>query len=297
MSSKEKKNVPALKADHAGISVFDFPDYRQYLQAFFQESKSEKKYFSYRYFARHAGFGSQSYLKMIMDGQRNLKASSIKKIVQALDLSKKEAEYFETLVLYDQAQTSADKDHYLSRLSLLRSKVRVKGLSKDEYDYLVSPYLVIIREMAALSDFKADPEWIHDNLIRNMSVDHVKKSLDVLMRLNLLKKDDDGAIRHSGKTLQTQVDVNSDHVIEFHRQVLSEARFAMTVAPQGEWDVTSVILPMPKDLIPKAIEMMHHCCEQIVQMVNKGTRNFHEVFQINMQLFPVTKTKRDKSKS
>ena len=53
------------------VDGFQFQDYREFLRAYYAERKTHAK-ISYRAFSRRAGLGSPNYLKLVMDGARNL---------------------------------------------------------------------------------------------------------------------------------------------------------------------------------------------------------------------------------
>lgn len=88
--------------------------------------KARSRHFSFRYLARICGFGSSGFLKMVMEGQRNLSPSSINKLTKALKLNEKEAVYFETLTFFNQSDAKKDKELYLERLSHLKASMKGK---------------------------------------------------------------------------------------------------------------------------------------------------------------------------
>ena len=44
------------------INIFEYQNYRLYLKDYYQEQKSTKKYFSYRYFSKKAGINAPAFL-------------------------------------------------------------------------------------------------------------------------------------------------------------------------------------------------------------------------------------------
>ena len=74
------------------ISVLKYIDYRLYLREYYTDRKKNQRGFSYRWFNQKAGFSSPVYLKLVMEGKRNLTKSSIAKFSLALH-SKETKEY------------------------------------------------------------------------------------------------------------------------------------------------------------------------------------------------------------
>ena len=60
-------------------SVFEYLDYRTFLRDHYTASKQLKPQYSFRYFSRRAGLSSSNFLKLVMDGKRNLGAETVAK--------------------------------------------------------------------------------------------------------------------------------------------------------------------------------------------------------------------------
>lgn len=244
--------------------------------------------FSYRYLERLSGL-SRSYFKLILDGKRNLSSRAANQLARALKLRKKELVYFETLVLYNQAQSDDEKDRYFEYLMTLRPSVPIEGMTPDQYEYFSKTYFVEIREMVAMPGFQEDPHWICQNLRRSLKPKEVQHALEVLERLGLVKRTRSGKLKHSDKTIESPLHAESIDIFNYHRQLLNEGKDAITAAPFEEWDVGTITIPMPKKALPRVMKILKKCREEIIDFINQGEQDYHEVFQVNMQMFPVTK--------
>ena len=275
-----------------GTDLYLHTDYREFLRQVFGYWKANKPQFSFRFFAKQAGFGGQSYLKMVIDGERNLTPDSVTKFVRALRLDKKQTDYFEAMVFYTQAKNEDEKERYYNQMMKLRPKMRLKGIDKDQYEYLTDSLYVAIREMAALGSFKDDPKWIAARLRYPTSSVKVGKALDVLKRLGLVTKNKKGELVHSGGALQSPVDLESVEYLHCHRKILTESRDLIMSAPFDEWDMASVTIPLSKKRLPQMMEILRHAIQEIVELANEDKGNFEEVYQANYQLFPLTRVER-----
>lgn len=290
MGRQSKNNRPEIVFEK--VNIYDFLNYRAYLKTVYEKRKAVDYGFSFRFFARMAGLGGQSYLRMVMDGKRNLSAASAAKFATALQLNKRESHYFEALVFHNQADNEADRDRYFSQILSLRPATKITGVTSDQLEYASSPLYVTLREMTAMPEFVEDVAWINDHLTQRVKPAEIRRALEVLEKLGLLIRDEQGQLKHSGLALQTPVDIESPEVLNYHRSALSESKDAILTAPPGEWDVASMTIPIPKEELAKIMDVLQKCREDIVGLINAGTRNFHEIYQINMQMFPVTKIKR-----
>jgi len=62
------------------VNIFDYLNYRQFLKDIFAYKKKVNPRYSYRVFARQAGFSSPATLKYVIDGERNVSDKSLLKI-------------------------------------------------------------------------------------------------------------------------------------------------------------------------------------------------------------------------
>lgn len=277
------------------MTVFDYIDYRLFLKDKLAELKENNSRFSFRLFARLAGLSSPGYLKMVMDGERNLSPTSINQFAKGLKLGKKEAMYFEALVLFKQAKSEAERDMYLERLSALKPQPKLMGISKDQFEYFTHHYYVVIREMVALPDFKEDEEWIASHMSTPIKAKEAREAIDTLLRLGLVHRDEDGKLVQADGSLTTEPEVASVEVFNFHRNMLNEAKAAMIHLSPESRDITSLTIPIPKDFLPEIKHKIQELRETIIHTINNGPPHYHEVYQINIQLFPVTTTKSDEA--
>lgn len=284
-SSEPERKVFVIKH----TDLFSFRDYREYLKALYAEMKASHPFFSYRYFARIAGLGGKSYLKMVIDGSRNLTPKTVSKFIKGFKLNKKETRYFETLVLYGQSKSEEEKTRYFEELSALTPSTSITGLSKDVYEYFTDNLFVIIREMAALPNFCEDPQWIAKKLRRKVKPGDIQHAIEVLLKLKLLSRNSEGKLKHSGRTLKSPMDDDSPEILACHRRILSETKDLVFKSPKGEWDVCSMVIPIQKKNLPLIMDLFRDYLQKIIDHVNKGDRNFQEVYQISMQMMPVTK--------
>src|SRR6201986_1824211 len=95
------KQPPKKKKD-VGVSVYDFLDHRAYLAAYYAAAKRTRPSFSFRLFSKLAGLRSPNFLKLLIDGERNLGADSVGRFAEALGLTGADAEFFADLVAFGQ---------------------------------------------------------------------------------------------------------------------------------------------------------------------------------------------------
>lgn len=270
-------------------TIFTYLDYRAFLRDTTQQLKIHKS-FNLRTFAKAAGIKAPGYLKMIIEGRRNLTKETADKFALALGLSSREREYFVVLVGYNQTEDPDEKRDYFDKMISLRPRSQHFVLEKKYNRYFSRHYYVCVREMVALQDFREDYKWIAKRCIPHISPMQAREALETLLELGLLKRDDIGGLVQVENFIATQ-DRNTQEVeaYHFHEAVIDKARHALGLLKQNERSYYALTLPMSKSQFEEIIADFYEFRDKVVRKIEQGDRNFDDVYQINFQLFPVTK--------
>jgi uncharacterized protein (TIGR02147 family) len=274
--------------------IAHFTDYRAFIRARYAFLKATRPGFSYRSFARRAGFSSGSFLKLVADGQRNLSQDSIDRVAKGLGLDRREAEVFEALVLFGQVSTAAARSRQYDRLAKLVDHDPLAQLERAHYEAYSSWYPFVIRELAGRPDFQEDPEWIGRRLCPRVRPAAVKRAVEQLQRLGLLARDDEGRLRPSTRTLSTGAEVSSLSVVNFHKRMLELATGALDRLPRDRRNVTGVTVTLNPKQYARVVELISELRREILRIEAESPNPPHpadgpfEVHQVQLTLFPVT---------
>ena len=230
---------------------------------------------------------------MILKGKRNITATSIHKLTKILKLNKKEAQYFENLVMFNQAKKDKDRDYYFNLLQETRPSQKLTLLQKNQLEFFSKKYIVVIHQMMLLPNFKGNSKWIAENLNPPVTQQEALYAFKVMKNLKLIEKDKDGNFQHTSNSITTDAETDSFHLYKFHREMLNDAKVALIEENPALCDITSLTIPVPKKSIPAFKKKIQGFRETIIDWINKGSEDFYEVFQLNIQLFPTTKTKKN----
>lgn len=89
---------PLLTLQKLGLDIYAYLDSRKLIQDYCQLCKARDSRYSLRWFARKMGFGAPNYIKLIIDGERNISEKRIQAFSDVMGLKGEEQEYFELLV-------------------------------------------------------------------------------------------------------------------------------------------------------------------------------------------------------
>lgn len=265
-------------------NVFKYLDYRKFLRDYYSAKKEENRPFSFRSFARDAGFTSPNYMKLIMDGERNLSEAGVRKFIKGLKLRKIEAEFFENLVYLNQAKTDEERNFYYQKLAAYKKYQEVKTVEHEQFEYFSKWYFVAVRELAHLKDFRADPKWIVAKLDKKISQKEAAEAIDLLLKLGLLVKAEDGTIKPSEINISTETEVRSLAVANYHREMITKAAQSIEAAHHDERDISSLTVSVSKESFEKAKKMIQEFRRKLLITLAED-KNPDAVYQVNFQLF------------
>lgn len=268
--------------------IYSYLSYRLYLRDYYQAAKGHVEGFSYRYLSKQAGFSSTNFLKLVMDGQRNLGEDSIDRVCRALELKAGQARFFADLVAFEQAGDHRSKNEAFERVMASRRFREARFIDQGMYQYLSHWYYPAIREMVARADFREDPVWIAGQLLPAITPHQAGQALELLQRLGLVVRDEE-----SGRLLRGEAGVSAGHEVatlaarNFHRQMLERASESMLLVPRERRDLSALTVCISPETAQELKEEIHRLRERMMERCDRDETP-SEVYQINIQLFPLT---------
>lgn len=278
-----------LRKTPPSVNVFEFLDYRAFLRAYYEAEKKRRPAFSHRFFSRQAGLKSPNFLKLVMDGERNLGPETVPKFIHAMGLTGEAATFFADLVAFTQSETVADKNRAFERISASRRFRTAKRIEGDLFKYLSHWYYPAIRELAAREDFQESPKWIASRLRPKITPADASTALNLLLSLGLLVRDPS-----TGKILRGEPTLTTDHqvvrslaVTNFHRQMLERASDSIETVKAIHRDLAALTVCVSPDTSAIVKDRIHRFREELTQICDADTKG-SVVYQLNVQWFPLS---------
>lgn len=276
-------------------SIFTYTDYRKYLKDMFEMMKNESKSFSHRQFAKRAGFRSSNYVLLVIQGKRNISSEAILKIAKALKLKKKESEFFENLVRFNQAKTDEERNFYYSKIADNREYSKSRPIEKGQYDYYSNWYVPVVREMVLMENFDESPAWIANNVTPKITEAEASGAIDLLLDLGLLVRGSDGTLGQSDPHIFSGDDVASLAIANFQRDMIELAGKSIDSQRPAEREIGSLTFAVSKDKLTEAKKMIREFRSKIAGFLAEG-EGADAVYQFNFQLFNISDDGKGRSK-
>ncbi len=281
----------------SAIRIFDYSDYRSYLGEYYKDQKERNTYFSYRYFANKAGIRSIGLYKDVVDGKQSLSRRAIAKFSEAIGHSKREAEYFEAMVFFTDAETIEERKFYFERMMACHeSKARI--IEASRYEYYSQWYYSAVRALLSFYSFDGVEFSSLANLLSPpITTEQAKKAIEVLERLGMIKRKENGFFEPCDQIITTgQLNNNKQvqtlSVINFQKNLLSLAAEAYDRYSERQMDMSTVTLSISKKTRHLIKEEAAVFRKKVLSLAEKDTHP-ECLYQLNCQFFPLTDLGKD----
>jgi uncharacterized protein (TIGR02147 family) len=285
-----------LVSGRGEIDVFEYLDYRAFLRDLYLERKERGRGFSYRAFSRRAGLKSPNYLKMVIDGIRNITPAMAERFARALGLEGEGAQYFVNLVAFNQASTAAERNTHYQRLTTSRRYRKAHRIDLAHAAYHSTWYLPAIRELAARSDFSDDPDWIARTLVPAVSRIDARRAVATLVELGMLVRDSSGRLVQGEALVSTGAETRSLHIANYHRTMMERAAESIDLFPSEDRDISSLTLCLGDDGVQRLKDRIQRFRRELLEM-SALEDDPVRVVQVNFQLFPLSTASTDRTEA
>lgn len=271
-------------------SVFFYSDYRAFMADYFDEQKATKYGFSYQYFANKAGIKARDFIYRVIKGSKNLSNTSSLKIAQAMDLKKKEIDFFQALVSFNQSTAHEEKMHYYQQMSEIKQKSnrtpKLALLEDDQIEFHAKWYHAVVRSLIGLISFSGDYEELASRVIPAITVREAKKSVALLERLGLIYKDNDGMYHITTATITTGDAFRSMALHTYYRNCFKLMENSMDTIDRSERNISGLTLGVSKESYKAMVDRLADLRKEFILLAQDDSKA-DQVYNVTIGLYPV----------
>jgi uncharacterized protein (TIGR02147 family) len=252
----------------------------QWLAAELAEKRASNPRYSLRLFAIKLGF-SPGRVSEYISGKRPITLKQALKIADRLSYPPDKRRRFFHCIEFENLLPSEEPTDIDSAY---------RKLSAEAFAVVADWYHFAILSLMDLDNFKASEEWISARL--GISKKTAREAIQRLINIGLLEKRR-GQLSKLTPSHATTSDVPSTALRISHKQTLQQASEALDNVPIHLRDITSITMavnPMKLNEAKKLIKKFRH---QLSTLMETGKKT--EVYNLNIQLVPVTKSERGNS--
>jgi len=276
----------------------EFTDYRQYLRDFYEYKRAltqnDLRPYSYATFSAAADIKSPNYLKLIIDGQRNLSVDMARKFARALGLNKDESDEFLALVEFSQTIDPLERNRRLKVLADIRVQSQLKAgtINSDTWDKIPSWVTWALHALTDLEGVRFQPEVLFDLLRGKARGEEIRRALERLMASGeLTRNPETGEVVRGRELMSGSESIPVAMVRKLQAELIYLGLESLFQDPPQDREIGAQTLALTEDefeVLKFELRQFRKRWAKDVSVARKTTKG-NRVFQLNIQLFPVTK--------
>lgn len=268
-----------------------YMDYRIYLKDFYLWKRSgtmaDLRPYSFAVFAAAADIRSPNYLKLVMEGTRNLSEAMAEKFARALGLNRAEAEEFKALVAYTQAGQPVERNGFLNKLNELRVQKKIDRGEMSSASWSAIPNWTgwVILQALDLFGGSASSLQIETWLSSKATREAVRKTVQHLIQCGFVVfEPETDQIKLSSRNLEKLGEMPSDLIRKIQSELILIGNEALFQDDPEEREVGSVTLSLSAEEFEQLkFELRHFRKKLQRQFASKEPGG--DIYQVNFQMF------------
>ena len=266
------------------IDIFQFTHFRKYLDEYQAARVQTDPEFTRAGACALLGLSkTRSYYNDIVKGKK-LTGRMIPKFVEVLGLNKKEAKYFETMVNFDQAKTTTERNAFFDEL-IKQHPDPHHILNEDAYEYYNHWYNSVLFTALDVMDVSDDLEPIQKRIFPKVSVGTLKRSLELLERIGFVRKNEDGFWKSSRESVSSGAYNNSDLVRQYQLQCFELSKQALLADDDNPSDMGTFTFSVSDDAYKEIALEIQNLKAKVRKIITQDKKEATGVHQLNIHLF------------
>lgn len=254
--------------------------------AWIEFKKSKRAGFSMRRLCTLLDLKSPNYMKLILDGKRGLTIDLGLKLAKNMGLAKRESDYFISLI--EAESSTSDHEFELNQRKVLRGRrhLKTEAVSQDKHELVASWFHLLVRELAFLKDFEFSASYVVRKLSGRISLAQAQRSLDLLLRYELIAQDSNGRWSSTDKILDTGDDTFArSAMIGHHAATLKTWAENLARLNPDEQELGLLHVPISTEKIPELRRRIRQFQDELIGWLMTET-DPDRVIQVGTYLIP-----------
>lgn len=273
------------RSNSTDTNLFEHLDFRAWLRERYEILHKENRSFSYRYIGGKVGLDSGT-VSRVLNQDRKINVETAERFAKAFGLSDREKDYFETLVLYGQAKSNTEKNHYLEKL-LKHRAVRIKTLESNQFRFYKEWHNLAIWTLLHYYPYDGDPRALARMLTPAITPHQAEESVAMLKSIGLLAEKD-GRLQATAKLISSGDTIQAAFVNNLHLEMAKLALRFLDLFGTQERDYSGLTLTLSPASFAKIKAKLKRYRQELMDIASQDT-DPDCVYRMNLQLFPLTR--------
>ena len=248
--------------------IYSYNDFKLYLRDYQIERYKVDPTFTKTTASKLLGMpNTRSIFNEVISGRRKLTPSLIDRFVKLLESGTDESNYFRTLVRYNQADSVVDKELYFEQLLEVNKSPHIT-LSKETYHYFNEWHNIVIRALLDIIDISDNCSSLVLRILPEITVQQAQKSIELLERLGLIKRNEQGFYKPTDKVIATPEYIQNELLHKYQMRCLKAA-----------YELASLESNQPSHLSTNMISISEKGYKQLQKEIDKFRAKVRSVLQ------------------
>jgi uncharacterized protein (TIGR02147 family) len=231
---------------------------------------------------------SKSHLHGVLNKNKTLSIGLREQFSEYLGHNRTKAEYLRLIVELDQCKKK-DEEHQIFR-ALSKILYTQKGetcFAPDDYEYLSKWYYPVLTELVQILPNATHAE-LGKKIFPPLRRKQVQMGLATLTRLGIAEGEEHTPLKINNKNIHTGEETSSSAIYQYQKNVISLGIDALLDIPKSERDISTITMNVNPERLPELKKMFENFRKQVVEFGGTEIKNDDEIYQMNLQLFPVS---------
>lgn len=229
-----------------------------------ERRKSFTPSYSVRKFAKDLNI-SPAQLSQLISEKRNISDKVLQKISKVLELSSSETKQLRNITG--------------SGTNLTKNELR-----EDHFKLISDWYHFAILSLSEIKGSKADSRQIAKKF--GISLEEANEAIFRLRRLGLIKIHENDTFEQIQKDLHIESKTKSESIQKYHSQNLRLAEYKLKTIEPEKREFSSMTMAIDPNKLARARILINQFKEDMTELLESGNKK--EVYQLSIQLFPLT---------
>ena len=266
--------------------VLSYTDFRMYLSDLY-DWLAETRKLSLRAFARLTRSSSPNLLQLVKEGKVRLKDDAVDAIAEAVQLRKTESEYLHLLNRFDAAGTHSERSRVYRELLKRRQFHAARPLTDDRFRFFSEWIIPAVRELVVHQSSGGDPAKIAKMIVPPVAPGRVEKAIELLKSLDLIRQTDRNEWVMTDAVISTPTEALSLALYQYYTDVIGLAAESIERFPSAERDLRGVTVGLSREGFADVKERLQAFWQELLEYLASQS-HVDRVYQVNMQLFPLS---------
>jgi uncharacterized protein (TIGR02147 family) len=266
------------------LDIYQFTHFRKFLEEYQAARANAEPHFTRTEICNLLGLEkSRSYFADVLRGKK-VSPRMVQKFIEILELDKKEAKYFETLVELDQAKSDAARNAAMQEVLKLHPNPQ-HILNEDAYDYYSHWYNSALFAILDAMDVTDDMAPVQKRIFPKVPLGKLKDSLALLERLGLARKNENGFWKPTKESISSGPYNNADLIKQYQLQCFELSKQALMTPPKQPTVMSTLTFSISSEAYKKLEAELQEFKAKARRIIGEDKEKADGVYQMNIHLF------------